>query len=274
VAWYADGRLHLERVVVAVPALTDLAELNGGAVYGDDTGTIAFVAADGQRRRIGHKDPDSPLVATTGEAWVAWVDPDGPRLEVYDANTGSTLATRDLPSADVRPIAIDQHRVYYATPDATYAWAPETDSAERLERTGLVDVESANRVYQLDGQIEMEQGFFNVSFTRPGTGALISPGGVLVLSTMTDPGVAEGRPFRPLLYDARSGTRKRTGLGPDERAVDATFGANNTVVYLVAPADPGNANALVVLRSCDLTGGRCTDVAPVPVGDEPPLLAR
>ena len=61
-------------------------------------GTVAFVAADGQRRRIGRKDPDSPLVASGDEGWVAWVDPGGrraarPTLVVYDVSAGE-LARR------------------------------------------------------------------------------------------------------------------------------------------------------------------------------------
>ncbi|WP_028645161.1 sigma factor-like helix-turn-helix DNA-binding protein [Nocardioides sp. URHA0020] len=280
VAWYADGRLHLDKVSVKVPAITALVELDGGAVYGDRKGTIAFVAADGQRRRIGHQDPDGRLVASTGEGWVAWVDPgDGgsdATLEVYDVATGANVATQDLRTGDVRPIAIDQGHLYFAAPDGTYSWEPARGSPRRMDRDGLVDVESANLVYQLDGSIEMEQGFFNVSFVRPGTDALISPGGVLVLSRVPGPGVATGAPFRPLLYDARSGSRKPTGVRADERAVAAAFGSNNTAVYLVAQVadlDSGGDH-LLALRSCDLTDGRCTDVAPVEAGTDPPVLAQ
>ncbi|GAA4714896.1 hypothetical protein GCM10023349_37770 [Nocardioides conyzicola] len=287
VAWYANGSLHLQKVAVAVPPLTDLAELNGGVVYGDHEGTVAFVAADGERRRLGRKVVDSPLLASREEGWAAWVDPgdgdgDAPTLDVYDVNAGELLDSRDLPSTDVRLVAIDQRQVFYEEADGTFSWVPGDGPPVRLERDGLLDVESRNRVYQLDGSIEMEQGFFNVSFVRPGTGAQISPGGVLVLTRKPDPEVAEGQPFRPLLYDARSGDRKRAGLSIDERAVDATFGEGNTAVYLVAQvADlvggsdiDGNVDPLLVLRTCDLTGGRCTDVAPVQSGTDRPILAH
>ena len=288
VAWYANGLLHLAKVSVTVPGVTDLIELNGGAVYGDPEGTVAFVAADGKQRRIGVKDPDIPLVASGGEGWAAWVDPGanggaGPTLKVYDVSAGELLDSRILASPEGRPVAIDQHQVFYTDADVTYAWTPGVEPPVTLQRDGLLDVESANRVYQLSsGPIEMVQSFFNVSFIRPGTGALVSPGGVLVLSKVTEPGAAEGHPFRPLLYDARSGDRKRTGIGSGERAVDATFGPNNTLVYLVVQvADleggsdlDGNIDPLLVLRSCDLTGGRCTDVAPVQAGTDRPVLAH
>ncbi len=292
VAWYANGRLHLEKVAVAVPAVTDLVELNGGAVYGDHEGTVAFVAADGQRRRIGHKAPDNPLVSSTedGDSWAAWIDPGeeggpGPALQVYDVSAGKLLATRDVP-ADARTVAIDQHQVFYEGADGAFAWTPGVQAAVKLERTGLLDVESANRVYQAGGSaggsIDMVQSFFNVSFARPGTGAMISAGGVFVLSKVPGPGVAEGRPFRPLLYDATSGSRKPSGVGVSERAVDAAFSRNNTVVYFVAQvADlaggtdlDGNLDPLLVLRTCSTESGSCTDLAPVQSGPDRPVLAH
>jgi DNA-directed RNA polymerase specialized sigma24 family protein len=287
VAWYANGRLHLEKVAVSVPAVTELVELNGGAVYGDHEGTVAFVAADGQRRRIGHQEPDSPLVASSGEAWVAWIDPGeeggaGPAIQVYDVSAGELLAARDVASTDVHLVAIDQRQVFYEGPDGAFAWTPGVETAVKLERTGLLDVESANRVYQVGGSIDMVQSFFNVSFARPGTGAFISPGGVLVLSKAPGPGVAEGRPFRPLLYDARSGARKPSGVGVGERAVDAAFSRNNTAIYFVAQvADlaggfdlDGNIDPLLVLRTCDMDSGKCTDLAPVQSGADRPVLAH
>ncbi|KQW43897.1 hypothetical protein ASC77_21080 [Nocardioides sp. Root1257] len=288
VAWYANGHLHLDNVVVAVPRLTDVVELNGGAVYGDQDGTVAFVAADGQRRKIGDKSPTSPLVASPEEGWAAWTDPGSnegqpPALVVYDVSNGTLLDARGVSGGEVRPIAIDQHQVFYEEADgSTYAWTPGVEPPLRLTRTDLLDVESANRVYQVEGSIEIEQAFFNVSFLRPGTGAQLSEGGILVLSKADRAGVDDRDPFRPLLYDARSGDKKPTGIGPGELAVDATFGRNNTVVYLVVQkADlaggsdlDGNVDPLLVLRSCDLSSSRCTDVAPVPTGTDAPILAH
>ena len=283
VAWYADGRLHLEKVVVAVPALTELIELNGGAVYSDEEGTVAYVAADGQRRLIGHQAADSPLIASSQGGLVTWVDPGDPddkggagraMLRVYDANAGTMLDSRNVPATGVRPIAIDQNLVYYEEPDGTMAWSPGGGSADRQDRNGLLDVESGNRVYQVRDTIEMVQSFFSVSFVRPGTGAQLSPGGILVLSKVSAPGVADGLPFQPILYDARSGDRMPSGVGPDERVIDATFGRNHTVVYLVAPQTPGDPNGLVVLRTCDLSTAKCTDVAAERLGTGQPLLAQ
>jgi hypothetical protein len=286
VAWYADGRLHLAKVAVTVPALTDLVEINGGAAYGDHRGTVAFVAADGERRRLGRKDPDGPLVASSGEGWVAWVEPgeDGgaPTLMVYDVSVGKLLDSLDLHAPDAHPVAIDQHRVFYEDGGGTFAWAVGVRAPEPVERTDLLDVESATRVYQLAGRIEIVQSFFNVSYVRPGVGARLSAGGALVLSKAAGPGVATGRPFRPLVYDARSGHRLPSGVAADERAVDATFGREHTIVYLVTQvADlvggsdlDGRRDPLVVLRSCDASSGECNDVTPVASGTDRPLLAR
>jgi DNA-directed RNA polymerase specialized sigma24 family protein len=286
VAWYANNRLHLDQVAVEVPAVTDLVELNGGALYGDHQGRVVFVAADGQRRQIGDKSPDNALVASPSDGWAAWVDEgsktQAPALVVYDVSNGRLLDTREVPSGDVRPIAIDQHQVFYTEPDGTFAWTPDVEPPLRIQREGLVDVESANRAYQVGDSIDMVQSFFNVSFLRRGTGALISPGGTLVLSGLPRAGLAGGETFTPVLYDARSGDRRATGVIRGEVAVDATFGRDNTVVYLVAQeADlaggsdlDGNVDPLLVLRSCDLSSSRCTDLAPVPTGTGLPVLAH
>ena len=287
VAWYANGRLHLAKVTVTIPDVTDLVELNGGAVYGDHDGTVAFVAADGERRRIGEKDPSVPLVASPGDGWAAWVDPGSggatpPTLVVYDVSNGRLLDAKEVSSGDTRPIAIDQHRVYYESPEGAFSWAPGTEVPVELDRAGLADVQSATRVYQLNRRIDMVQSFFSVAFQRPGTTAQLSEAGILVLTKQPGPGVADGQPFRPLVYDARSGDQKPSGVGEEERAVDATFGRNNTVVYLVAQvADldggsdlDGNVDPLLALRSCDLGTNRCTDVAPVQTGTDRPVLAH
>lgn len=286
VAWYANGRLHLAKVTITMPEVTDLAELNGGAVYGDQEGTVAFVAADGERRRIGEKSPAVPLVASPGDGWAAWVDPGSgatpPALVVYDVSHGRLLDAREVSSGDTRPVAIDQHRVYYESPEGAFSWAPGTEVPVELDRSGLADVQSATRVYQLNRRIDMVQSFFSVAFQRPGTTAQLSEAGILVLTKQPGRGVAEGQPFRPIVYDARSGDQKPSGVSEEERAVDATFGRNNTVVYLVAQvADldggsdlDGNVDPLLALRSCDLETGRCTDVAPVQSGTDRPVLAH
>lgn len=285
VAWYAGGRLHLDDVIVALPALTDLVELNGGAVYGDRGGDVAFVAADGERRLLGRKDPDSRLVGATTPAWVAWIEPgEDRRLVAYDVSTGEVVGTQGLPARDVQLVALDQRRVFYRDPEGSYAWTPGAEGAERLARGGLLDVESATRVYQEGRRIDMVQSFFNVDFGRAGLGALLSPGGAYVLTRRPVDLAQVGAPYRPLLYDARSGDPIETGVEPDERVVDATFGESLEAIYLVAQrADPAGWSApddrddtvdpLLTLRSCAI-GGPCHDVAAAPTGVDRPLLAH
>ena len=89
-------------------------------------------------------------------------------------------------------------------------------------------------------------------------------------------------PFRPLLYDVRSGERMRSGLAAGELALDAAFGPNHTMSYLVTPrADlaggpdlDGNNAPLVVLRTCGLAPVVCHDVIPLARPGERSLLAR
>ncbi|MBA2953166.1 hypothetical protein GON03_02505 [Nocardioides sp. MAH-18] len=271
VAWYADGVLHLDLVKVQVPPLTDLSELNGGAVYADTDGTVAFVAADGKRRRLGTKEPGSPLVASADEGWAAWTEPGGSRLVVYDVSKDEEIFTYPG-DEEIRPVAIDLGFVYFDTPDASYVWNPGPGAPEALDQAGLADVESATQVFQVGGEIEMEQGIFSVAFHRPGIGALLSPGGTFVLSRSDDG--EPGTPYRPLLYDARSGRKMPIGLQPGERVLDATFGDNYSAVYLVAPEAGAGPDDLLVLRTCELDAEQCSDVTPVSQSDERPLLAH
>jgi hypothetical protein len=290
IAWYADGRLHLDTFAVELPPLTDLVEVYGGAVYGDRQGVVAYVAADGTRTVIGEKVAAAPLVGSDESAWAAWVDPRGdhPTLVVYDVVGGKVLDRLELPSPgagqqdlDVgsHPVAIDQDHVFYVSQEGDFAWAPLTDEPVRLDRQGLLDSSSATRVYEEPQRIDMVQSFFSVHFVRRGEGATLSAGGNYVLTRA--PGEwSAGAPFRPLLYDARSGDRLESGVSPDELVLDASFGEEHDVIYIVGRAADLNAGAdgtddlLLTLRSCQLGTADCHDVALLPQAGERPLLAH
>lgn len=282
IAWYAGGQLHLDAVAVELPQLTDLVEIDEGAVYGDRSGNVAHVAADGTRTMIGQKVAGTPLVGSDQAGWVAWVDARGdvPQLVVYDVVAGRLLDQLSLPPGDSRPIAIDQGDVVYATPDGDFTWTPLGSEPERLDRSGLLDSASATRVYQEDRHIETVQLVFNVHFVRRGEGASLSAGGNYVLTRAPSDWRA-GAPFRPLLYDARDGDQLASGVGPDELALDASFGAEHDLVYVVgriadlaAGADLDGVDApLLTLRSCELGTGDCHDVVLLPRAGEQPLLA-
>jgi hypothetical protein len=115
----------------------------------------------------------------------------------------------------------------------------------------------------------MVQPFFNVSYTRPGDGASVSPGGNFVLSRVPGPWVP-GSPYRPIVYDTRTGEHLPSGIAPDERVVDAAFGDNYEIDYLVLNlrdlrgVDLDDARSrLLVLRTCQLESDVCSDVVPV-----------
>ncbi len=276
VAWYAEGVLHLDRVAVELPDVTAVVEEPGGAVYATERGDVVFVAADGTRRRIGHKDALSALVGSAGDGWAAWVDAEGggsgrPALMVFDVPRGVLLAPHDVPASGVTLIAIDQRRVYLTDRDGTSTWDPVARVASDVRRPGLVDVESATRVYQEGRHIDMVQPFFSVDFLRPGVGAELSAGGLYALSRT--PRLLVSYPdgsFRPLLYDVRSGERLGTGVTREERVLDAAFGKNGTIVYLVTAGSDG----AVVLRQCSLREPGCSDRAVVQPDSGRALLAH
>jgi hypothetical protein len=278
VAWYAAGELHLARVTIQMPAIGNLAVISDGAVFTSEDGIVYFAARDGAVTELGRTDADGRIGASDQTDWVAWVDATGdvPRLVVHNLVDGEVVATLELPDGgDV--VAVDQARVYYTTSEGDFVWLPAEDPA-RMPRPALLDVRAGAQAYARDGSIVMVQSFYGLSFVRPGTGAVISPSGVYVLSRAGDGSV----PFRPLLYDLRSGERMRSGLAADELALDATFGPNHTVDYLVVPRSDvagapdldGNNTPLAVLRTCDLAPLVCHDVAPLARPGERALLAH
>lgn len=278
-AWY-DGRLHLRSVAVDLPGATSLAGVGESAAYIDTDGDVGIVGPDGERTVVGSADPGSTILGSGENGWTAWLEPgeDGSRLVVWGLEIGDEIGSIVV-SPETRLIAIDQDRVYAEGDAGTFAWQPTEDQPEQIDAHDLVDVGSATRVYQRGRRIEMVQPFFSVSFTRPGEGASVSPGGNFVISRKPGPWVP-GTPYTPLVYDTRSGDLLPSGVAPDERVVDAAFGNNNEITYLVANVrdlagvDLDGARArLLVLRTCEPETTFCHDVVPVRSGGDRAMFA-
>jgi len=265
-----DGRLHLRQVTVEIPGVTALAGIGESAVFTDTKAEVGIVSPAGAVDIVGHTSGGSPILGSAENGWAAWVQPSdtGTRIVVWSIGIGAEVGSL-LVAPETRLIAIDQDRVY-ATGDAgSFAWQPTQEQPVPLPEPGLVDVGTATRVYQQGRRIEMVQPFFSVSFVRRGEGATVSPGGNFVLTRAPGPWTP-GAPYTPLIYDTRSGDRLPSGIAPDERVVDAAFGSNHEVDYLVANVsdlqgvDLDGARArLYVLRTCELEANACSDVAPV-----------
>lgn len=287
VAWWANGALHLEHVAIELPSVRDLAEVTGGAVYGDGQGRIVFVADDGARTTLGRKLPSAPLVVSDELGWVAWVDPgDGlPDLLVYDLTSRALLARQPLPADSAvsgapdggsHPVAVDRKMVFYTTPDGDFAWSPPDGEHQALGQDELLDVASATTVWQEGpGTIRIDQPVFNVSFLDEGEGAMLSADGTWVLSRTPVDGSTR-------LYDARSGDPVPTGLSAQDDAVAATFGERDEVVYVIAHRDDAPAADEFVrssfsghyeIRSCDLDLGTCITLFRFPRTGARPVLA-
>lgn len=287
VPWFANGELHLAGVAVRLPQPVSLIALNGGAAYVDQRGRVAYVAADGVRRPLGLAVPGSRLVGSSGEDWVAWLAAARsggaeaePRLVVHDVATDRRVGERQVP-VDTGLVAIDQRRVFYTGAGTSYGWRPEDGDVEQVTRPGLADVDSAVRAYAVGGRVAAVQPFFSVAHRWPGTAPVLSPGGEVVLAAA--PGSRPDGPFRPRLYDTRSGARLTSGLATGEVAVDASFlGGSGMLTYLVARAADlaggsdldGNNDPLLVLRVCQVGTAGCTDAAPVPTSTDQPMLAH
>ena len=165
VPWYADGRLHLARVEVAVTGLETLLAVPDGVVYSDADGSVVHVDDGGGQRQIGETVPGSRLVVEPDNGWVAWADPgDGdPELVVYDTLARAEVGHRSLlaggdtggqPVGDDGPIAIDDERVFYTSPDGDFAWEPLIDVSFALSGT-MVDTAEDSRVTRSGGELRV-----------------------------------------------------------------------------------------------------------------------
>jgi hypothetical protein len=287
VAWYADGVLHLANATYVLPTLRDLAVLGAGAVYGDDTGRVVYLADDGARTLLGTKDPVVPFATSDQLGWVAWVDPAGanPRLLVYDIGPGEIVGELDLPASrsgpqeepDTRPVAIDQQTVYFVTAEGARAWRPTRDPGyvETLQPTRLLDVASANRVFQIgNAVILVDQPFLAEPVTMPGRGAELSDDGDHLLTH--DPATGD-----VVVREVSSGdlvdVQPPEGVG----VVDAVLAPEGAVTYLTidpdgfASQEGSDSNPIQgELVTCGLDDGACEALATLVLNSEAPILAR
>lgn len=286
VAWWAGGRLHLQHVSVAQPDLTEMAEVDGGVVFDDSGGGVWFVAGDGTRTRLGHKEPRQPLVADDERGWAAWVDPhDGfPELVVYDVTAREVLARRGLAAQEdpfaseaSHPIALDQDKVFYADRDADWELTLPGGQPQRVEPAGLVGVRHAVRVWQVGtDRLRMVQPFFSVEFLVAGNGAQMSPDGTYLLTREPPTAGFEG-PVAVHVYDTRSGERPWTGLRLGEVPVATSLGADGEITYVIAarvsaPAPGGSFPGPYELRTCQVELRTCRTLLLIRGGDRLPVL--
>ncbi|MBJ7358004.1 hypothetical protein [Nocardioides sp.] len=287
VVWYADDVLHLANSTYVLPTLRDLAALGAGAVYGDVDGRVVHLADDGVRTLLGTKDPAAPLAASDQLGWVAWVDPGGPnpRLLVYDVGQADLIGELDLPQSrsglqeapDTRPVAIDQETVYVTTSDGTRGWRPtrDPDHLQLLEGPLLVDVSSANRLYQLDAdRIRLDRPFFTDVHDVPGRGGQLSADGNYAATR--DP--ADGS---VLVYDVRTGVRLDVRPPEDLAVADVVLAPEGSITYLTVDPDGfarregSDSHPLRgELVTCGLGDGDCEGLATFVLDSEAPLLAK
>jgi hypothetical protein len=265
VVWYADGRLHLDHVVLEVDGVRDMTRLGNGVVYGDDEGRVVYAADDGSREVLGHKDPDVPVAATDETGLAAWFDPDTEEIVGIEVSTGHEFLRTGVADRP-RVVAVDGDVVYLVGGDGARALLPTGPASELpVSPADLLDVRSRVRVYQLsDDTIQMIQSAFNVAFEVPGRGARLSVDGNTVATRLPDAGNMVA------IYDTRSGAELPLRLGSDDTVLVVAPGPDGTVALVVAGDDGEQAE----LRTCVLAMATCEVVAEIPESDDIPVLAR
>lgn len=199
--WWGDGTLHLRHVRVPAPDLTDLVDLGDSVAYGTESGEVILVDSEGRADTIGRKSFEAPLAGGIRESWLVWVEPGDdhkPELVVFDYADHSEVARLGLPYKGPRwqrldagsyPISIDSGRVYYATQDGDWSWAPGEGDPRRETPvdTDMVDQQAGTRItHAWTGQqgwstrLAVTRPSFDVIFLYRGAGGLVSPAGSYV----------------------------------------------------------------------------------------------
>ncbi|WP_372728463.1 hypothetical protein [Nocardioides sp.] len=289
VAWYANGSLHLDRVVIELPPMRDLALVSGGAVYVDADDTVVLVDVLGRRTRLGSTDPDSRVGVSTDRRRLFFLDARSAELVSLDVATRevedrwAVVPAEGPPSAETTPalLAVDGDQVFYRDATGTRAWTPgEPDTAPVAPH--LLDAAGGVRAFA-------DPGERSVVWLAPGGGASpvrvigadaqLSEDGRRVLTRAKDDLSVFGT---VRIHDVRTGRPLPTGLGSDDRVITARLGPRDTVTYLVARAQdqprPGSFVRLSFagpwqLRTCAIATGRCTVRAKIRSSGPPPLLA-
>jgi hypothetical protein len=268
VVWYADGKIHLAHQLLSVDGVRDMTRIGTGVVYGDEDGRVVYLADDGSREVLGHKDPGLPVVATDETGWAAWVDSDGSgsTLVVKEAATGNLVRTFSV-DAGARTVAVDGNAIYYSDAEGAHVVPSPSRDVVPYGPAPLLDVRSRIRASQISKDtIEVVQPVFNESFDVRGRGALLAPDGTFVVTRDPDTGEVE-------LYDNRSGERLPSGLADGDEVVAVSPGARLTIAYVVRPAG-ATADGDLELRTCDIGRGECEVDADLPGGGDTPVLAR
>ncbi len=233
VVWWLDGTLHLDNGTADVPDMVQLADAGLGVAYVDSRGSVVWVTEDGARERLGTMDLSSALVAQPQVGKVAWLEPEGGDLVVWNAATQRVQA--HVPrTADTVIIGWDRDRLYFSQDGRDQQMTfvnldgPAVADAippEGLDRSRIVDVAAGVELRRQDGVLSVTLPFFSVTSPVPGVNGALSTDGNWVLAVDGD-GV-------PTAYDARNGAQQGPWYDASWSAIGASFTQDGRVVWVV-----------------------------------------
>ncbi|HYH35331.1 MAG TPA: hypothetical protein VD814_09300 [Nocardioides sp.] len=233
VPWYADGRLHLARVVVEVSGVEHLVSVPDGVVYTDDAGRVVQVDAAGKVSELGETVAGSRLVVEPDNGWVAWADPgDGdPELVVRDTLADAEVGRRSLagsaggggqPVGASGPIAVEDERIYYSSPDGDFAWEPLIDVSFALSGT-MVDTAEGARVTRSGDVLRVTPVPYRTGTVIDAEDARLTRDGAYAFAEQADDLV---------VYDVESGTPIERMYSPSDAPVAWSY-HEGTFVFAV-----------------------------------------
>ena len=164
------------------------------------------------------------------------------------------------------------------TAEGARAWQPTRDPGyvETIDRSRLVDVASANRLYQAGiDRVLVDRPFRLEIMKVPGRGGELSDDGELVLTHDPDDGSL-------LVYDVDSGELVDAQPSDEPAVVDAVLAPEGAITYITIDPDAfanqegvNDSNPIKgELVTCRLGDGACETKATFVLDSEAPILAR
>ena len=287
VAWYADGRVHLERTLAPVEDVRALVEMGAGAVYLDGDGRVVRLDGDGGRQLLGRAAVDLGLVGSAVFGRVAFVTEDLSALEVVDVAEAQLVARRDLEGSEeeragLRLVRMTGSVLRWTQADRELEWdtVGQTFQSDLQgeDEGALVDVVGGTELRQLDPETIRISQSLGEPLVVLGSGGEVSPRQQFVL-TRTGGGGTGVRVFA-----VGTGEDLATGTTEQDIVLDARFTAPDVITYLLAdreavpdPSGAGRTSSTgpLEVRSCQVGTARCTvDAVGTGAGDSSAVLAR
>lgn len=271
--WYAEGVLHDDQRSFSITGklATNLAVVEHGVLYGDDSGNVVYQRQDGSAAIIGRNAPLGPSGDPTSDVAV-WFEKRGEvaELVVYDVARDQELDRANLDATKLRspeglvgrdqpPVLwvgdghVGESAVYFQAAGSVWRYDWTSDDSPQLfedRHSGAIDVGGDVTAFASPGSRGIS--FRNNEGQQLSTYAAVEPDGALSHDGSYYVGYS---PDGSVVIDTATGKARPLDLDSYSPVMGMTWARGNTIVML-APSLYGDAGAGSVV-ACDAVSLHC-----------------